>query len=70
MEMPCDHRIMPNDSFERSQRVCRALCSLVKGLEKDKNGYDAVNILRKEVEEPRCNQAAGELELQGGPRTP
>ena len=62
MEMPSDHRIMPNDSFERSQRVCRALCSLVKGLEKDKNGYDAVNILRKEMEPKERSRSLAVIE--------
>ena len=58
VETPCDHMVMPNDSVERSQRVYGVLVSLlrgrplllVRGLEREKNGYEAIRLLKKEME--------------------
>ena len=53
-----DNSLLPDETASRSQRLFGALCSLVKGrplllikgLEKEKNGYEALRRLRREME--------------------
>ena len=53
-----DHALLPDEMVQRSQKLYGLLCSLLKGrplllirgLEKTKSGYEAVRVLRAEME--------------------
>ncbi|CAE7041145.1 unnamed protein product [Symbiodinium sp. CCMP2592] len=57
-ETEVDHALLPDEMVQRSQKLYGLLCSLLKGrplllvrgLEKTKSGYEAVRLLRSEME--------------------
>ena len=57
-DSPVDHDLLEDESVQRSQKLYGLLCSLLKGrplllirsLEKEKAGYEALRILKREME--------------------